>query len=167
MHPIDSVEFLIESGIAKSLYNNGQNIYQFTDCIKTELTDLLGKKKGAAAKSKMLQVIDKAVPDMITSLGAATGGISEASIEAFNSGKVAFHLGYLFDYFHKKDFQNIGYEMGAIAFDISQAVEGQSSVSIKGETFNFASIQQRRSLAQWNHTQITDEEITKTKNTIL
>lgn len=113
-------------------------------CIKTELMDLVGKKKGAAAKTTVQKVVEEAVPDMINALGAATGGISEAALEAFNAAKTAWHLCYLMDYFHKKDYVNIGWEMGAMAFDITQAVQGKSSVTIEGETFNFIGLDQQK-----------------------
>jgi hypothetical protein len=104
----------------------------------------MAKKKGAAAKDATVQLIDEAVPDMIDALGAATGGISVAVIEAFDAAKVGFHIAYLYDYYKKKDYTNIGWEMGAIAYDITQAVQGKSSVTIDGETFNFIEVDQMK-----------------------
>jgi len=93
---------------------------------------------------------------LIDALDAATDGISEVAVEVFNAVKIAWHIGHLYSYYKKKDFTNIGYEMGAIAFDISQAVKGESSVTIAGETFDFidtnvierSQISQRRSLGE-------------------
>jgi len=73
---------------------------------------------------------------MIDALGVATGGISEGALEVFNAAKVAWHIDYLYSYYKKKDYTNIGWEMGAIAYDITKAIEGESSVTIDGETFN-------------------------------
>jgi len=99
--------------------------------------ELAGKKKGEAAKTAAQDIINQAVPAMIDALGAATGGISEAAVEVFDAAKVAWHIDYLYSYYKKKDYTNIGWEMGAMAFDITQAVQGKSSLTIEGETFDF------------------------------
>lgn len=155
---------MIDSGIGQTIYKNGQNAVKLVKCIKSELAELAGQKKGAAAKTAVVKVVDEAVPEMIDALGAATGGISEAALEVFNAAKVAWHIDYLYSYYKKKDYTNIGWEMGAIAYDITQAIEGKSSVTIEGETFDFIDTkviersQQRRSLASsGNH----DEEISQ------
>jgi len=41
-HPIDSVEFLIDSGIGETIYKNGQNAVKLVKCIKAELAELAG-----------------------------------------------------------------------------------------------------------------------------
>jgi len=85
----------------------------------------------------VVDIVDQAMPAMIDALGVATGGISEGALEVFNAAKVAWHIDYLYSYYKKKDYTNIGWEMGAIAYDITKAIEGESSVTIEGETFDF------------------------------
>lgn len=77
------------------------------------------------------------MPKMIDSLDAATGGASLAAIESVNAVKIGTHIGYLISYIENNNYQNIGWEMGAIAYDVTLAVEGESSVTIEGETFTF------------------------------
>lgn len=86
-------------------------------------------------------MLNDVLPKLLNSLGLATDGASVAAIQTVNAVKLGVHIGYLISYIEKNNYQNIGWEMGAIAFDVTQAVEGESSITVDGQTFSFLGLE--------------------------
>lgn len=119
-------------------------------CIKHDFVDQIGKKHGEAKKTAVQKVIDDVMPKMLDALGLATGDVSYAAIEAANVMKIGVHTGYLVSYYKCKNFNNIGWELGSICYDLTQAVRGISSVTVQGRTFDFHEVQDTLQTQQLN-----------------
>lgn len=139
-HPESTFEFMLGTGMFDTTYKTVESATKLVKCIQKDLEYLVGNKTGAEKKTVVQKVIDDTMPELVDALDAASGGISYAALEAGNAAKIGTHVGYLISYFKSKSYQNIGWELGAIAFDITQAIKGESSVTIDGETFDFVEV---------------------------
>lgn len=105
------------------------------------------KQSGQAAATAFQSAINEVMPKLIDALDGATAGVTLAIVESINAVKIGVHTGYLVEYLNARKWQDIGWELGAISYDVTQAFEGESSVTIDGETFDFIAVkpeQQRR-----------------------
>jgi len=85
----------------------------------------------------MQKVINDEMPELVDSLDAATDGATLDAMEAADVAKIGTHIGYLTTYLKSKKYEKIGWELGAIAYDITLAVKGETSATIDGKTYNF------------------------------
>jgi len=101
---------------------------------------------------------------MIEGLDETTAGIVLAIVEFINVVKIGVHTGYLVEYINARNWEHIGWEIGAILFDLVQAVKGETSFTIGGHTYDFIEVnpEQQRLLAS---SASIDESIPNARNT--
>jgi len=59
--------------------------------------------------------------------------------EALDAIKIMVHAGYLWSYYEDDNYKEMGYEIGAILYDIMDAIEGKTSISIGDNDISFIS----------------------------
>jgi len=59
--------------------------------------------------------------------------------EALDAIKILVHAGHLWSYYDDDNYKDMGWEIGAILYDIIEAIEGKTSISIGGNDISFIS----------------------------
>lgn len=143
-HPYDTYVFLKESGMLKTGSSTLKQSSSLMKCIEKDIVELTSKTSGAAKATLLQQVINEAMPAATAAFDTAVAAELGTVLEVADIAKIGAHTDDLISYYKSKDYKNIGWEIGAIAYDVTQALEGKSSVTIDGETFNLLEVNDQK-----------------------
>lgn len=116
-------------------------VKQIKSLLEEYIEDYIKEEGEDYVEDKVLDVVNEAMPKMIDSLDAATGGLSLVAIEVIDFGKIGVHATALWGYYASGDYVNVGWELGAITYDIIEAAEGQTSVTVGDHTYDLISVE--------------------------
>lgn len=147
-HPMNSVEFFWDTGMLKTTSKTVKQATELVKCIEKEITAIVKEKNGTKAETEMQKVINDVMPKLVDSLDELTDGATLVAMEVADVAKIGTHIGYLTTYLKSKKYEKIGWELGAIAYDITLAVKGETSATIDGKTYNFIEVKDQSSYSQ-------------------
>jgi hypothetical protein len=121
----------------ENIINNGfEGITEdFEDDMKDVISDFIGDIEKRLEKM-MATAVESTLKDFAVD---ATDPAVWAFSEALDAIKILVHAGYLWSYYDDDNYKEMGYEVGAILYDIMDAMEGKTSISIGDNDISFIS----------------------------